>query len=820
MTPAILLFISGAAALIYQTIWVKQLALVVGVDVYAVTTAVSAFFAGLAFGGAVFGRWADRMKRPLNLYALLEYGVAFLGYTGTAILAYSPRIFAYLQDTAGPAAWFLPFTLIGLPAFLMGGTLPVLVRALRPDNSSVGRASGFLYAANTAGAVAGALITPFFLIPALGVAGAASVAAAGNIIAAIWAQAAAAKSRQPHQDPTKEPGVPITGEVKIVLILYALAGGVALGYEVIWSQAIIQFMSTRAYAFAVMLAVYLTGVALGSFFYGRFTSGNRRPWLIFGLLISGAGLASILIFWSIDVWLPACQDAIGKTVFKYLRSDMAANSFRFAFAALVMILPPTLLLGAAFPAAIRLVGKAVSVGRDVGLVAALNTAGGIAGTFLTGFVLMPNLGMVRTMALLAISAVVIGGIAMVYGSRRNKLLLIIPALMLIMVIAAAFMTPYDKFGRLLAEARKGSLVFYKEGPGGAVAVIEQKASHMSFHRLYIQGASNSGDSMTSMRYMRLQALLPLLIHNGEPRSAMVIGLGTGITGGALLQYPPLKKRVCVELLPSVVRASSRFEGNYNVGRDSGMEVRLRDGRHELLLSKDVYDLITLEPPPPTSVGVVNLYSREFYELCRERLKPKGLIAQWWPLPTQNDEDSQSLVRSFIDIFPYATVWSTELHEMLLIGSMAPIELDAGRIEKRFFQPDTARCLSEIGVSSPAALLASYITDRNGLERYAEDAPPVTDNHPRLEYADWVRDGEFSRVFKRILKIRRDIPIKGGNKDFRAAVMLERRRLMRFYESCLYALDGDYDQWAVNLRSVIREDRRNPYYLWFIGKKAR
>jgi len=186
----------------------------------------------------------------------------------------------------------------------------------------------------------------------------------------------------------------------------------------------------------------------------------------------------------------------------------------------------------------------------------------------------------------------------------------------------------------------------------------------------------------------------------------------------------------VELLPAVVRAAPLFQGNFGAGSDLRLEIRVRDGRRELLRSPDHYDVITLEPPPPTAAGVVNLYSSDFYRLARTRLQPSGLLAQWWPLPTQNDEDSRSLVRSFLDAFPYASLWTTEFHEMLLVGSAEPIELDVSRIAACFDQPKVAAALREVGIASPAALLATWVTDRAELERYADGAPAVTDDRIR------------------------------------------------------------------------------------------
>jgi spermidine synthase len=366
--------------------------------------------------------------------------------------------------------------------------------------------------------------------------------------------------------------------------------------------------------------------------------------------------------------------------------------------------------------------------------------------------LIPLLGLVRTLGLLALVAATIGYLAVRKGhgvakGRRQAVV----ALGLVCV-AVAVLTPVDKLASLLPSARNGTLAFYEEGRGGTVAVVTQGRGENTFHRLYIQGVSNTGDAMPSLRYMRIQALLPLLIHNGEPRSTLVIGFGTGITAGAMLRYPGLEHRVVAELLPSVVKAAPLFKGNFNAASDPGVDVRLRDGRQELLRSAQTYDVITLEPPPPSAAGVVNLYSRDFYQLAASRLQDQGIVAQWLPLPTQNIDDSRSLVRSFLDVFPHASLWTSEFHEMLLVGSMKPMQLDAAKITARFQQDSVRNTLQDVGIGSAAALLATWVTDRTGLERFAADAPAVTDDQPRIEYAPWVRSKEITRVLPALLDL--------------------------------------------------------------------
>ena len=255
-----------------------------------------------------------------------------------------------------------------------------------------------------------------------------------------------------------------------------------------------------------------------------------------------------------------------------------------------------------------------------------------------------------------------------------------------------------------------------------------------------------------------------------------------------------------------------------IARDPRVAIRVRDGRHELLASQERYDLITLEPPPPSAAGVVNLYSREFYELASNRLAEYGLLAQWWPLTTQNDEDSRSLVRSFIDVFPYVTPWTTELHETLLVGSRQPIDLVVDRIESRFRQPEIADVLRGAGVLSATELLATYVTDRDGLEMYAGNASPVTDDRPLIEYAGWVREGEFPRVLLRIAELRSDPALIDADSSLKDEVTLARHKLWTLYRAGYYVYTGEADRWESMIKRLVPEMRKNPYFRWFVTEK--
>jgi spermidine synthase len=817
---ALLLVCSGTAALIFQVLWIKQLTLIVGVDVYAVTAGVSAFFAGLGLGGVFIGRWSDKATRPLRIYAFLEMGVAVIGVLITFMIPQTASLFATLEAESALLAWSLIFLMIAIGPFLMGGTLPVMVRSLKLATDQIGAGGGWMYAANTGGAIIGALISSFLLIPLFGILGAAFTAASIGLIAAVGGLLIDHYARDQSIIEEKVYFATLPKSATLAIILYSVAGGLALGYEVIWTQSVVQFMSTRSFAFSVVLATYLAGLALGAALFARWADRIRDPWSVFGLLITAAGMFAVLEIYFLGSWLPALQSNVDQLIYSLTDNRLAGMSARFAIVSIYFVFIPTLLLGAAFPAALKLIVDSDHIGRDIGKVVALNTLGGIVGTVITGFVLVPNFGLVNSLAIIAVIAAVLGLLALTQsGSSKYRVTRWGAIVVAIITIGMAMLAPSDRLASLLASARGGTMVFYQEGKGGTIAVLEQQAGQKSFRRLYIQGVSNTGDTLPSLRYMRLQALLPLIIHNGEPKSALVIGLGTGITSGALLRFPGLEQRVVAELLSEVKEASKHFQGNFSAATDPRLDIRLRDGRRELLSNKQRYDLITLEPPPPSAAGVVNLYSTNFYKLARSRLQPKGIVAQWLPLPTQNDIDTRSLVSSFLDVYPHASLWTTELHEMLLVGSLEPVELNAPRIIERFNQPETASALREVGITSPEALLATWVTDRAGLVEYAGDALSVTDDQPRIEYADWVRHDELQRVLPRLMELRTTPPILEAEVAFIDSVAVERQLLLTFYQAALNGAAGHRELWAREMLRVRAGDSTNAYYNWFESRVA-
>lgn len=808
------LTLSGTAALIYQVIWVKLLTLIVGVDVYAVAITISVFFAGLALGSLLIGRISDRLRKPLRLLGALEILVALTGVVVTTFLPYLEGPFSTMEANSPFLAWGVVIITIVSPPIIMGGAIPLMARHLGADTEKAGPIGGRIYAANTAGGIVGALITPFVLIPAVGVWGSALAAGVINAIAAalvFTVQASSSSIGAAQPKPMR-----LSADARTAVLIYALAGAIALGYEVLWSQTVVQFMSTRAFAFAIILATYLLGLAAGSASAAPWVGRLKTPWLALGLLIGAAGCIAIVEVALLGSWIAETQSLAENIALSITGNELVGICARFTVATFAIVLLPTFLLGAAFPVALRIATDGRLSGGNVGLLIGTNTLGGIAGTLVTGFILVPNLGLIHTTFGLAAAAVLLGIWAVAMGRAASTQPYWAMAAMGALIAVIGFFVPPQHLATLLAQSRRGVLVDFEESRVGAVAVIEQTMGQNKFRRLYIQGVSNSGDAMPSLRYMRLQALLPLIVHNGNPKSALVIGLGTGITAGALLRDSALERVVAAELLPSVVRLSSKFEGNYQASQNPKLSIHLRDGRRELQSRQDRYDVITLEPPPPSAASVVNLYSKEFYNLAASRLNNQGIVAQWLPIATQNEEDTRSLVQSFIKVFPHASLWTSEFHEMLLLGSMQEIHLDALRIGERYDQTEIRKALEDVGVTSSASLLATFVTDRAGLQRYAGRSEPVTDDRPLIEYATWVGRRELARALPTLLALQTEPILQNADNVFTATVGAERARLMTFYSAGLHAYNGEREQWARDISKVMRQDGANPYFNWFTG----
>jgi spermidine synthase len=763
-------FLSGATGLVYEVVWLRILGLVFGHTVHAITTVLAAFMAGLALGGVLLGRLVGRMPNLVRAYGWLEIGIAVCCAAIPGVLAASAPLYLGLHHLLGlsPVAFGLVqfvivFALLLVPTTLMGGTLPVLSQALARHGAPPGRTIGALYAANTFGAVLGVAVAGYVLIPALGNRLTVAAGVAGNlavgILALIYGSRARSMTHEPLDPALEEPaagaepqvvdlGPPLPGWMKrVTVVALGISGAVSMVYEVAWSRALALAIGSSTYAFTAMLVAFLVGIAGGSALYS-WRYGNRRGTATEFAVIQGAiGITATLS-------LLALGRASGLFLLGVSWSDAPGfvEAVQVAVSVSAMLLP-TLLIGATFPCAVAVVAPdPARTGREVGAVYAVNTAGAIVGTVIAGFVLIPTLGAHSATKLgIIVNLLLAAGILAASLRRSPTARWGACAAAVVLILGVWALPPWNErvmtsgaavYPRSYLRVRSEGLwlappmlpgsqeiVYYRDGISSTVSV------HREGNNLFLRvngktDASTSGDMPTQL----MLGHLPLLVHPA-PREVAVIGLGAGVTAAAVAKHPVTRLDV-VEIEPAVVEASRFFtKVNDGVLGDPRVRTVLADGRNFLLTSSRRFDVIISEPSNPWIGGVASLFSREFFLLARERLRPGGLMLQWLQAYGLTPDDFRMVVRTFRSAFPATTVWNIGGGDFLLLGAAEPVVVDLHRI-KGFdrLSAGAARDLDRIGLRDWAGVLGFYILSEEDTARFAATGPLNTDDRLALEFS--------------------------------------------------------------------------------------
>jgi spermidine synthase len=736
----VLVTLSGMCGLVYEVIWVRHLSLIVGATTLAVSLVVAGFLAGLVVGSLALGPWVDRVRRPLRAYALLELCTGVSALMVTFALDRLPEWMGRVGLPGGgplPLRVVLVFVLVLAPTFAMGGTLPALVRFATKDLASVGRSFGWLYSLNTLGAAIGCGVSGFFLIGSLGLTGTAMVAAATNLLVAVIAFVLDA---QASSSPAPQPQAPVAAPARAMnwlFVAFALSGFASIAYEVLWFRVLSTTLESSVYAFTLLLVTFLFGLVLGGVFYAARLSNHPRPLeLLVGIqsLVALAALFSLAMLGQVRTLEHALP---GGYVWMFVRAGL-------------IILVPTTLIGMAFPLVAQLTTVQLErLGRNVGVLYSVNTVGGIAGSLLVGLLLIPVLGTQRTF--LVVCALSMGVALMIQrldpaaDSRARVRLGAIAGLLGIGLV----LLPRNYLVHGAWQFDDSKLLDVREGADGTLAVVQydnaticgsnlyacgpQCAAPFEHRQLLFGSVSYASTVMPARRYMRTLAHLPMLMHPA-PKDVLEVCFGTGTTAAAFVRHPELKSLTVVDLNRDVLALAPYFrDSNFDVLADPRVRAVVDDGRHQLRSSDARYDVISFEPPPPRSAGAVNLYSREFYQLVKARLRPGGMMSQWIPLDQQSDVLAKMLIRSMLDVFKEVQLWIPARAEAVLIASDAPLTIDAARWTQRWANPAVKANLADVGYDTPESMLGSFLLGTEALRKYVGDLPAVTDDRPAIEY---------------------------------------------------------------------------------------
>jgi spermidine synthase len=767
----LLFFLSGAAALMYQVVWVRSLTLVFGGSHLAVTAVLSIFMAGLAAGGYAIGRRVDRVRRPLRLYGLLELGIAASALAFEGLMKIYPSIYVALAQGRDEATIYLTvvrllFSVLALivPTTLMGGTLPVLSRFVSRQPENLRGHLSFLYGLNTLGAVLGAMLAGFVFLRLYSVTATLDIAVATSALVGLVslllpekAGAAPAPEGAAARSPAAlpEPG----GAVPAALILWGigLSGFCALGYEVLWTRVLTLAVGASVYGFTIILVAFLTGIALGSGAYGALekwlkVTARRTTTIVgwFGVTEIVIGLTALVV----TVYLrdiPAnavrLQDLVLGAGLASFQMKVWAN-FLLAF---LYVVVPALFMGAAFPLAGELMArKRRAVGRAVGDVLSSNTVGAILGAAVSGLVMIRLLGIERSLQILTIINTGFGLVVLASLRKRRWL----PAAVATTAVAAiAFLALNPGVARLwdrkyfaifrsnqpeafrtpemVREAVDNTdVLYYSEGVESIVSVIRPKGGEQAF---ITNGRVEASSHLQAQQIQFTLGYLPMLLDR-NPRNVLVVGMGSGMTAGATAVYPGVERVTLVEIEPQVFGVARTFEQyNHHVLENPKVRIVLNDGRNFLMTTNQTFDVITADPIHPWFKGAGYLYSSEYFALAARHLRPGGVIAQWLPIYELTPQDLASVVRTFQQNFPHTMLW-LDHYDAVMVGSLSPFLIDEADLDRRIADPAVAGDLRRVEMGSASDLLSYFVMGTEGMRRFAQNGVLNTDDHLYLEFS--------------------------------------------------------------------------------------
>lgn len=758
-----LFFCSGATALIYEVVWSKLLVQMFGSTVYAQTVVLAVFMGGLALGNRLLGIWADHLKNPVQVYGGLEIAVGLYAFAFMFLYNGVNDIFVALGAPMVAHAKLLlalngalAALLLLLPTVMMGGTLPLLASWLQRFYEDAGRRSARFYSVNSLGAVLGAALAGFFLVQTYGIVATLRIAATVNLIVGITA-ILLGRYALPQKPPTDRPApapIPATGPeaatpgtLRWAGLIVAATGAVSMGFEVLASRSLAMIFGSSLQSFAVVVISFILGIGLGAAWIASpKRRGRSSERMIILLLCIAAAWVTLLVF-NIEQWVNfyiLARTGLAQTATGYVYNELLT-----VFISLVVLGLPAAWIGAVLPLMIRAVSHEDSpLGSKVGILLTWNTLGAVVGVLLTGFVVMPWVGLRNAFGVLAL---VLGLGALILAWQRLRPVSIAVALGVCLFTGSLFVfnntgwqyvissgafrireKQYDP--NLMAWRKKHvKIVFYKDGTDATVSVerVDGIAAPAELG-LRINGKPDAGTGVDLCTQI-LVGDLPLLSKPGA-KDVFVLGLASGMTAGATLAFP-IKRLDVAENCDPVIQASKLFDNwNWHVLSDPRTHLWREDARTVLKLRQQKYDVIITEPSNPWFVAIGSVFSKQYYELAASRLKPGGIMAQWLQIYETKGDIVKLVLRTFSSVFPYVEVWETGSGDTVILGSKQPWATGPKVFEKGFAIPRVRTDLEMINIDSPDALLARQLASQQTGFAIAGPGPVQSDLFPIIEYA--------------------------------------------------------------------------------------
>lgn len=761
----LIFFLSGASALIFETLWFRMAGLSLGNSMWSASLVLAAFMGGLAVGNGLVARLHQRVVHPVRLYAVLEF---VIGIGGVAVLVLLPRLPGLLGPVLGSLTDMplllnvlrlsIAFGVLLIPAIAMGATLPVIAQALSRQDPNFGASIGWLYGWNTLGAMVGALGAGLFLVPAFGIFGSGLVALLLNLVAALVAfRLSQAHEAGPISAPAMRhlPSV-ISVRSRRFLGVAFLSGALMLALEVVWFRFLLLTRDGTTLIFAVMLAVVLAGIAVGGLAAAHLFRRDERAYCWLRHASAASAALVVLTYWGYDL-------------FSVYRGQQDVSTLAFVGFSTFLMFPVAVLSGVVFTMVNRAVKDDLgSSARTAGIATLYNTVGGMLGSLAAGFMLLPAVGMEQSFFIVAAGYCVVAFIVPSGEQASRPAALtghgLVAAAIVCLVLFPFGLMQKTYFGAQTAMLPNYQLVATREGLVETIRYYRREEfGEPKVYRLITNGNSMSATTTAAKRYMKLYVYLPLAL-NPDSRDALLISYGVGSTAKAMTDSRGLENIDIVDISSDILEMNEIvYPGADNPLRDERVRVFVEDGRFYLNSNATRYDLITSEPPPPKIAGVVNLYSQEYFSLIHKRLNPGGYASYWLPVQQLEPTETLAIIKAFCHAFADCSLWSATGLEWMLLGSNgAASRTDSAQFSAQWRDPRLRPELVALGFESPDQLGSLFMADSDLLMALTADVAPVTDNHPARISSRVVNDTDYVELY--------------------ALLMDERERLQRFRSS--------------------------------------
>ncbi len=706
---------------------------VFGVGIYATTTVVCSFMAGLGLGSLAAPGLIKKWKKPLPLlYALLSITAGISAVAVPFLAGPITRVYASIPEIGNPSLlapftrFILSFAAMCIPTFLMGTTLPVLAQVCAGNcrNTPGAKRIGLLYGLNTAGGACGAVLAGFLLIFKLGLK--ITTAATASVSCLLGLSALLLASNNMENSVTGHKAPPLPFSPRKLILLYAAIGAISLSYELIWTRILVFYLQSATYSFSIILAVYLSGIALGSIcFAGK---GTFKTAGILQLLIGISGIATLHFYCGLgEIWK--------KMILLFGANTWGMITLQKIFITGLIVLPPAFLMGAMFSvlAGLHKTGSG-SDSKTIGHLCAANTLGAVAGTLFTGFILFNTLGVQSTLLLVSALSCLAGIIFLSQELTANKALRLVTAGLVSIYGLVIFMTPEGMLAANYARY-KGEILFFRESASDITIVHRVRKNYLE---LAYHDGRGTASTIPVFNYLnRLDAYIPMAV-NPEAEDVLVICMGAGNTAGAFSSFP-IKSLDIVDISPGCFEAAKYFSTNNGVLLDSRVRTYIEDGRNFLLRTKKQYDIIESEPPSIHTDAVVYLYTREFYQAVYSRLRNGGVFAQWIDANQCGRDNTYALINTMLDVFPNSSLWAYSNKPLdglcLVVGikGKRKTRVDYRKASRLFSDPRVSADLKSVNTNLDDILMKFY-SSGDRLQKLVGKAFKITDDRTIVDFA--------------------------------------------------------------------------------------